>query len=81
MMSGAWKKIPIFAIGCRHGVFRSYFGRRGVSAAGFPVRLDWFAGRGVEPAEVPETIGDLFDADGRPLSDHDAISTTVKIKE
>jgi endonuclease/exonuclease/phosphatase family metal-dependent hydrolase len=46
-------------------------------------RLDWFAGRGVELAEGtrPETIGDLYDTNGRALSDHDAISVTVKLAE
>ena len=39
-------------------------------------RLDWFAGRGIEiaPGTKPQTIGDLVDADGNPLSDHDAIA-------
>ena len=40
------------------------------------VRLDWFAGKDVEPAPgaSPQTIGDLIDAEGFPLSDHDAIA-------
>ena len=40
------------------------------------VRLDWFAGRGIEIAEgtQPQTIGNLTDAEGFPLSDHDAIA-------
>jgi len=40
------------------------------------VRLDWFAGKDVEPApgSQPQTIGDLIDAEGFPLSDHDAIA-------
>lgn len=38
-------------------------------------RLDWFAGKGIKPAgKGPKTIGDLVDANGTPLSDHDAIS-------
>ncbi len=39
-------------------------------------RLDWFAGKGIEIASDsrPETIGGLTDADGIPLSDHDAIA-------
>ncbi|MEO7659270.1 MAG: endonuclease/exonuclease/phosphatase family protein [Pyrinomonadaceae bacterium] len=39
-------------------------------------RLDWFAGKGIEiaPDTVPQTVGDLTDADGSPLSDHDAIA-------
>ena len=44
-------------------------------------RLDWFAGRGVElaPNSKPETIADLYDKDGFPLSDHDAISVDFSI--
>jgi endonuclease/exonuclease/phosphatase family metal-dependent hydrolase len=39
-------------------------------------RLDWFAGKGIEiaPGSKPQTIGNLTDADGFPLSDHDAIT-------
>ena len=39
-------------------------------------RLDWFAGRGIKLAahSAPQTIGELTDKDGIPLSDHDAIS-------
>lgn len=39
-------------------------------------RLDWFAGKGIKPAgsEAARTIGDLVNAAGVPLSDHDAIS-------
>ncbi|MGI8813359.1 MAG: endonuclease/exonuclease/phosphatase family protein [Pyrinomonadaceae bacterium] len=39
-------------------------------------RLDWFAGRGIRLADGtdPQTIGDLTDQDGTPLSDHDAIA-------
>ncbi|CAN5581085.1 hypothetical protein BH24ACI3_BH24ACI3_15730 [soil metagenome] len=39
-------------------------------------RLDWFAGKGIEPAgrEAAQTIGDLHDENGTPLSDHDAIA-------
>lgn len=36
-------------------------------------RLDWFAGKGIRATSEPLTVGDLFDADGVPLSDHDAI--------
>lgn len=38
-------------------------------------RLDWFAGKGIELAAgtEPRTIGGLIDANGIPLSDHDAI--------
>jgi endonuclease/exonuclease/phosphatase family metal-dependent hydrolase len=37
-------------------------------------RLDWFAGRGIEARGKPETIGNLRDESGTPLSDHDAIA-------
>ncbi len=39
-------------------------------------RLDWFAGRGIRLAAgaTPKTIGNLMDAGGTPLSDHDAIT-------
>jgi endonuclease/exonuclease/phosphatase family metal-dependent hydrolase len=39
-------------------------------------RLDWFAGKGIRLADgaEPQTIGDLKDAAGTPLSDHDAIA-------
>lgn len=42
----------------------------------FSLRLDWFAGKNIRLAEgkKPETIGNLKDADGTPLSDHDAIA-------
>jgi endonuclease/exonuclease/phosphatase family metal-dependent hydrolase len=48
-------------------------GRVGGTVSG---RLDWFAGRGLiaAPGTTPKTIGNLIDADGTPLSDHDAIS-------
>jgi endonuclease/exonuclease/phosphatase family metal-dependent hydrolase len=39
-------------------------------------RLDWFAGKGIKvvTGSGPKTVGGLVDADGTPLSDHDAIS-------
>lgn len=42
-------------------------------------RLDWFAARGLEiaPDTSPQTIGDLVDDEGFPLSDHDAITVEV----
>jgi len=43
-------------------------------------RLDWFAGRGIEAAGSPKTIGELTTADGTPLSDHDAISLDFRLK-
>lgn len=38
-------------------------------------RLDWFAGRGIQPVpdSKPQTIGNLVNDEGVPLSDHDAI--------
>ncbi|MEP6849761.1 MAG: hypothetical protein ABI999_12975, partial [Acidobacteriota bacterium] len=53
-------------------------GRVGGSVSG---RLDWFAGKGIEiaPGAKPETIGNLTDADGTPLSDHDAIALDFRI--
>ena len=43
------------------------------------VRLDWFAGKGLKlaPGTSPQTIGELTDANGRPLSDHDAIAVDL----
>jgi endonuclease/exonuclease/phosphatase family metal-dependent hydrolase len=48
---------------------------------GVSVRLDWFAGKGIELAEgaKPKTIGDLVTADGAPLSDHDAITLDFRL--
>jgi len=45
-------------------------------------RLDWFAGKGIGIASgaTPQTIGDLTDAEGVPLSDHDAISLDFVVK-
>lgn len=45
-------------------------------------RLDWFAGKGMEPApgKHPRTIRDLSDDAGTPLSDHDAISIDLVLK-
>ncbi|MFN2390856.1 MAG: endonuclease/exonuclease/phosphatase family protein [Pyrinomonadaceae bacterium] len=37
-------------------------------------RLDWFAGKGIEVIGKPKTVGNLFDAENLPLSDHDAIT-------
>jgi len=44
-------------------------------------RLDWFVGRGLQPAPStqPKTIGELVDANGTPLSDHDAISVDLVV--
>jgi endonuclease/exonuclease/phosphatase family metal-dependent hydrolase len=48
-------------------------GRVGGKVSG---RLDWFAGRSIAlaPGAEPETIAELVDAEGVPLSDHDAIA-------
>ncbi len=37
-------------------------------------RLDWFAGKDIEIAGKPQTIGKLVDENNTPLSDHDAIA-------
>ncbi len=44
-------------------------------------RLDWFAGKGIEiaPGYKPQTIGNLADAGGNPLSDHDAIVVIFRV--
>ena len=46
-------------------------------------RLDWFAGKGIEtaPGTRPQTIGDLVNSDGIPLSDHDAISLDFRLRK
>ncbi|MBK9156099.1 MAG: hypothetical protein IPM25_18140 [Chloracidobacterium sp.] len=46
-------------------------------------RLDWFAGRGIEPAgpSAARTIGGLKDENGTPLSDHDAIALDFRVSE
>lgn len=45
-------------------------------------RLDWFAGRGVRLAAgtAPNTVGELHDREGRPLSDHDPITVDFEIE-
>lgn len=44
-------------------------------------RLDWFAARGLllAPGTKPQTIGNLVDDDGSPLSDHDAITADLMV--
>lgn len=46
----------------------------------FSLRLDWFAGSGIEPAgpDGPITIGGLVNDEGIQLSDHDAIALDFK---
>ncbi len=52
-------------------------GRVGGKVSG---RLDWFAARGLSPAagSSPKTISGLVDAEGLPLSDHDAITVDLR---
>lgn len=56
--------------------FKFIFWAAGRVGGSVSVRLDWFAGRGIEtaPGTKPDTVSDLVDSDGVPLSDHDAIS-------
>ncbi len=44
-------------------------------------RLDWFAGKEIEiaPDTKPGTVSGLADADGRDLSDHDAITVAFRL--
>lgn len=44
-------------------------------------RLDWFAGKGFKIADgtSPQTVSELIDAEGFPLSDHDAITVDMKL--
>jgi endonuclease/exonuclease/phosphatase family metal-dependent hydrolase len=42
-------------------------------------RLDWFAGKRIEAKGKPLTVGNLFDAENLPLSDHDAITLDFKL--
>lgn len=46
-------------------------------------RLDWFAGRGIEVATGPRpnTVGNLVDKEGTPLSDHDAITVVFTLQK
>lgn len=45
-------------------------------------RLDWFAGKGIAktPGSEPQTIGELVNSEGVPLSDHDAIALDFVIE-
>ena len=42
-------------------------------------RLDWFAAKNfrLAPETKPETVGNLFDRENIPLSDHDAITVDI----
>ncbi len=44
-------------------------------------RLDWFAGKRLKPAHAAaaQTIGDLKDENGTPLSDHDAVALDFRL--
>ena len=44
-------------------------------------RLDWFAGKGIEAAAPPRTVGDLKTPEGVPLSDHDAIALDFRLSK
>ncbi len=48
----------------------------------FSMRLDWFFGKNIEiaPNTKPQTIGNLKDEKGTPLSDHDAIALDFVLK-
>ena len=45
-------------------------------------RLDWFAGRSIQIASgaKPKTISGLYDGNGLPLSDHDAITVEFELR-
>jgi endonuclease/exonuclease/phosphatase family metal-dependent hydrolase len=49
----------------------------------FSLKLDWFAGRGIEAAKglEPKVVGNLIQPNGVPLSDHDAIVLDFKLNE
>ncbi len=44
-------------------------------------RLDWFTAKGMKLADgtSPQTVGELIDAEGFPLSDHDAITVDLSV--
>ena len=47
------------------------------------LKLDWFAGRGLEPdaSNPPRVVGELRGPSGEPLSDHDAIVLDFRLPE
>ena len=61
--------------------FKFIFWAAGRVGGGVSVRLDWFAGKGIDLAEgsAPKTVGDLTDRAGIPLSDHDAITVDFEM--
>jgi endonuclease/exonuclease/phosphatase family metal-dependent hydrolase len=63
--------------------FKFIFWAAGRVGGRVSVRLDWFAGKGIEvaPNTSPRTIANLVDKGGVPLSDHDAIVVDCQIKK
>jgi endonuclease/exonuclease/phosphatase family metal-dependent hydrolase len=61
--------------------FRFIFWAARRVGGGVSVRLDWFAGKGIELAadSTPKTIGNLTTIEGIPLSDHDAITLDFRL--
>ena len=62
--------------------FKFIFWAAGRVGGGVSVRLDWFAARGLKiaPSREPDTIADLVDMGGHPLSDHDAIAVDLILR-
>ena len=56
--------------------FKFIFWAAGRVGGSVSVRLDWFTSKGIklDPGPSPQTIGNLVDSEGLPLSDHDAIT-------
>lgn len=56
--------------------FKFIFWAAGRVGGSVSVRLDWFVGKGLRlaPETQPQTIANLVDSEGLPLSDHDAIT-------
>jgi endonuclease/exonuclease/phosphatase family metal-dependent hydrolase len=63
--------------------FRFIFWAAGRVGGSVSVRLDWFAGKGIEvaPGTKARTISNLVNDEGKPLSDHDAITVDVVLSE
>ena len=61
--------------------FRFIFWAAGRVGGKVSVRLDWFAGKGIElaPGTTPQTLGGLTNENGEPLSDHDAITVDLRL--
>ncbi|MFN0278986.1 MAG: endonuclease/exonuclease/phosphatase family protein [Pyrinomonadaceae bacterium] len=62
--------------------FRFIFWAAGRVGGNVSVRLDWFAGKDIQLAtgSKPETITDLVDSNGIPLSDHDAVTVDISLR-